>query len=98
MGQKVNPIGFRLGINHRWLSNWYTDKGHKEFVNEDAKIREFLAEQIQAAGLSRTEITRAGFKDDTGKNLPVVILFDSYFITLSRIALQAKYPHLYTNL
>lgn len=70
MGQKVNPIGFRLGVNQRWLSNWYTDKGHKEFLNEDAKIRKFLSEKIQTAGLSKTEIERAG-KDDTGKNLQV---------------------------
>ena len=66
MGQKVNPIGFRLGVNQRWLSNWYTDKGHKEFLNEDAKIRKFLSEKIQTAGLSKTEIERAG-KDDLEK-------------------------------
>ncbi len=72
MGQKVNPIGFRLGVNQRWASNWYTDKGQKEFINEDAKIRRFLAEKIKTAGLSRTEITRTGKnssdKDGTGKD------------------------------
>ena len=72
MGQKVNPIGFRLGVNQRWISNWYTDKGQKEFINEDAKIRRFLSEKVKTAGLSRTEITRAG-KDDTGKNLQVTV-------------------------
>src|SRR5579864_5597969 len=59
MGQKVNPIGFRLGINRTWDSRWYA--GKKEYgklLQEDIKIREFLSDKLKAAGVSRIVIER----------------------------------------
>src|SRR5476651_1059575 len=59
MGQKVNPIGLRLGINRTWDSRWYA--GKKDFgklLQEDIKIREHLSERLKAAGVSRIVIER----------------------------------------
>jgi small subunit ribosomal protein S3 len=59
MGQKVNPIGLRLGINRTWDSRWYADG--KEYVNllhEDLAIRKFLDKRLAQAGLSRVVIER----------------------------------------
>ena len=41
MGQKVNPIGFRLGVNKDWESNWYAGKDYAKTLNKDIKIREY---------------------------------------------------------
>ena len=70
MGQKVNPIGFRLGINHKWLSSWYVDGNQKFLVAQDAKIRAFLDDKLNFAGLARVEIERIGV-EKTGKNFIV---------------------------
>ena len=59
MGQKVNPIGLRLGINRTWDSRWYA--GKKDFgrlLQEDIKIREFLSDKLKAAGVSKIVIER----------------------------------------
>lgn len=61
MGQKVNPIGLRVGVIRDWDSRWYADKDYAEFLNEDIKIREFLAKELKDASVSRVEIER--FKD-----------------------------------
>ncbi|CAI8285762.1 MAG: 30S ribosomal protein S3 [Cellulomonadaceae bacterium TMED98] len=63
MGQKVNPYGFRLGITTDHTSRWFSDstaKGqrYRDFVAEDIKIREFLQEQLDRAGIARIEIER----------------------------------------
>ena len=42
MGQKVNPIGFRLGVNKDWESKWYAGKDYAKTLNKDIKIREYL--------------------------------------------------------
>jgi small subunit ribosomal protein S3 len=63
MGQKVNPIGFRLGINRTWDSRWYA--GKKEYgalLHEDIKIREFLEERLKGAGVSKIIIERPAKK------------------------------------
>ena len=60
MGQKVNPIGFRLGVNQRWFSNWFPQKSHKEFLQEDLKIREFVSKELDFAGVASIEIERTG--------------------------------------
>src|SRR3954447_15180564 len=63
MGQKVNPIGFRLGITRTWDSRWYASK--KDFpalLAEDLKLREFLKQKLYGAGISRIEIERAANK------------------------------------
>ena len=47
MGQKINPVGFRLGITSDWKSHWYADKQYAEYVAEDIKIRKFLSENLE---------------------------------------------------
>lgn len=62
MGQKVNPIGFRLGIHRDWDSRWFAVKEYSDFVLEDHKIRSFLKKRLLQAGVSRVEIERASNK------------------------------------
>lgn len=62
MGQKVHPIGFRLGINRNWDSRWYARKEYSDFVLEDYKIRRFLKKKVFQAGVARIEIERAANK------------------------------------
>lgn len=62
MGQKVNPIGFRLGITRSWESNWYADKGYSKYLIEDHKIRKFLKKRLYHAGVSKIHISRTGDK------------------------------------
>ena len=62
MGQKVNPIGFRLGIHRNWDSRWFSGKEYSGFVLEDYKIRKFLKKRLFQAGVSRVEIERAANK------------------------------------
>ncbi len=58
MGQKVNPIGLRLGIVKTWDSRWFADKNYAEFIYEDHKIRKFLKKKLFHAGISKIEIER----------------------------------------
>ncbi|MCK9198374.1 MAG: 30S ribosomal protein S3, partial [Bacilli bacterium] len=58
MGQKVNPVGMRVGINRDWDSKWYADKEFATFLHEDIKIRKLLEEKLYDAALSRVEILR----------------------------------------
>lgn len=62
MGQKVNPIGFRLGIYKTWDSRWFAGKGYSDFVLEDYKIRKYLKKRLIQAGISKIEIERAADK------------------------------------
>lgn len=62
MGQKVHPIGFRLGINRTWDSRWFAGKQYSDFVIEDYNIRKFLKERVSQAGVSKIEIERAANK------------------------------------
>ena len=59
MGQKVNPIGFRLGINRTWDSRWFAGKEYARFVYEDHEIRKFLRKRLSQAGVAKIEIERA---------------------------------------
>ena len=59
MGQKVNPVSMRLGINRTWSSRWYASKGYANYVYEDHKIRGFLKKKLYHAGISRIEIERS---------------------------------------
>ncbi|MDP2860606.1 MAG: 30S ribosomal protein S3 [bacterium] len=71
MGQKVNPIGFRLGILYSWQSRWFADgKRYTTLLLEDNKIRKFLGEKLKNAGLARVEIERSINKLD-------IIIFSS---------------------
>jgi small subunit ribosomal protein S3 len=59
MGQKVNPIGFRLGINRTWDSRWFADGAeYSKLLHEDFRIREYLREKLKQAGISRIIIER----------------------------------------
>ena len=59
MGQKVNPIGLRLGIVKTWYSKWYSDKDYSKNLHEDLHIRKFIHSELKHAGISRVEIERA---------------------------------------
>ena len=62
MGQKVNPIGFRLGINRTWDSRWYADKDYGQLLLEDIHIRKYLLETLSQAGVSKVVIERPAKK------------------------------------
>lgn len=63
MGQKVNPVGFRLGHQYTWSSRWFANaKKYKDFLAEDLKIRKALGARLKTAGLSKVEIERAADK------------------------------------
>ena len=59
MGQKVNPIGLRLGIVKTWDSRWYAGKNYADYILEDHKIRKFIKKKLYHAGISRIEIERS---------------------------------------
>ncbi len=59
MGQKVHPVGLRLGIIRSWDSKWFAKREYAKLVHEDAKIRSFLKAKLYHAGISRIEIARA---------------------------------------
>ncbi|MBI5562573.1 MAG: 30S ribosomal protein S3 [Deltaproteobacteria bacterium] len=67
MGQKVNPIGFRVGISRGWDSRWYGEKNYSTFVHEDLKLRRFIKKKLFHAGISRIEIER------TANNVKIII-------------------------
>ena len=58
MGQKVNPIGLRLGIVKGWDSNWYGGKDFSEKIVEDHKIRKYIRARIPKGGISKIVIER----------------------------------------
>jgi small subunit ribosomal protein S3 len=58
MGQKVNPIGLRLGINRTWDSRWFASKDYATLLHEDLKLRRYLRKRLQQAGVSRVVIER----------------------------------------
>ncbi|MGC9006281.1 MAG: 30S ribosomal protein S3 [Sulfurihydrogenibium sp.] len=63
MGQKVHPIGFRLGITQDWRSKWYADKKkYTKLLHEDIAIRNFIQEKYKAAGIAEVIIERLGDK------------------------------------
>jgi small subunit ribosomal protein S3 len=59
LGQKVHPIGFRLGIIKTWDSRWYAEREFPQFVVEDKRIRQFIKDRLYHAGISKIEIERA---------------------------------------
>ncbi|MCD6525785.1 MAG: 30S ribosomal protein S3 [Desulfuromonas sp.] len=62
MGQKVHPVGFRLGVIRTWESKWYADRDYASFVHEDLKLRNYLKKRLYHAGISKIEIERAAGK------------------------------------
>lgn len=59
MGQKVNPIGLRVGIIRDWEAKWYAEKDYADLLHEDLKIRKFLDARLADAAVSKVEIERA---------------------------------------
>jgi small subunit ribosomal protein S3 len=59
LGQKVNPIGLRLGIIKSWDSKWYAGKNYADYILEDYNIRKYLNKKLGHAGISRIEIERS---------------------------------------
>ncbi len=59
MGQKVNPIGFRVGINKPWSSNWFARHKYADLLKEDMRIRKYINEKFESAGVARVDIERA---------------------------------------
>jgi small subunit ribosomal protein S3 len=58
MGQKVNPVGIRLGIVKDWTSTWYAGRQYADYLNADLKVRVYLEKKLAAAGISRIQIER----------------------------------------
>ena len=58
MGQKVNPVGYRLGVNKDWESRWYSKKDYADKLNKDIKIREFVLASLKDAAISSVIIER----------------------------------------
>jgi small subunit ribosomal protein S3 len=58
MGHKVNPVGFRLGINRTWDSRWFAEAKYGELLHEDIRLRNFLFDRLSQAGVSRIVIER----------------------------------------
>lgn len=58
MGQKTHPIGFRLSLNKDWRSNWYSGKEFAKELEEDVKIRKYIAHRLPNAGVSKVTINR----------------------------------------
>jgi small subunit ribosomal protein S3 len=62
MGQKVNPIGLRVGINRTWDSRWYAGRDFANLLHEDLKLKKYLTERLGQAGVSRIVIERPAKK------------------------------------
>ena len=62
MGQKVNPIGLRLGINRTWDSRWFAKRDYGDILQEDLKLRSYLTKRLVQAGVARVIIERAAKK------------------------------------
>ncbi|MCG8596424.1 MAG: 30S ribosomal protein S3 [Kiloniellales bacterium] len=58
MGQKVNPIGLRLGVNRTWDSRWFADGGYAKLLHEDLQLRKYLHKRLAQAGVARVVIER----------------------------------------
>ncbi|MFZ4761608.1 MAG: 30S ribosomal protein S3 [Alphaproteobacteria bacterium] len=62
MGQKINPIGLRVGINRTWDSRWYASKGFAKLLHQDLSIRDYIRDTLSQAGIGRIVIERAAKK------------------------------------
>jgi len=59
MGRKVHPIGFRVGVNRKWVSNWFNPKVACEYIAEDKRIRDLIAERYRRAAVAEVNIERS---------------------------------------
>lgn len=60
MGQKINPIGLRVGIIRGWDSQWFSEKHYVEWLHQDLQVRKFIDKKLKQAGISKVEIKRPG--------------------------------------
>jgi small subunit ribosomal protein S3 len=67
LGQKTNPVGFRVGVIRGWDSNWYENKSYALKLKEDGKLRDYVRNRLKKAGISRIVIDR------TSKNIIITI-------------------------
>ncbi|MBC5828290.1 MAG: 30S ribosomal protein S3, partial [Candidatus Eremiobacteraeota bacterium] len=58
MGQKVHPVGFRLGITRTWDSRWFEDKQYRQWLHEDLAMRKQIDSLSRSAAVSKVEIER----------------------------------------
>jgi len=58
MGQKTQPVGFRLGINRTWDSRWFGGRSYADLLHQDIKVRKFLFDKLKAAAVSKIVIER----------------------------------------
>lgn len=59
MGQKVNPIGFRLGVTRTWKSKWYEERNYAKWLREDLRLRDYIKRKHYATGISSIDIERS---------------------------------------
>jgi small subunit ribosomal protein S3 len=59
VGQKINPVGLRIGIIRDWESKWYAGKDYADLLHEDLKVREYITKRLNDASVSKVEIERA---------------------------------------
>ena len=59
MGQKVNPIGLRIGVIRDWESKWFAGKDYADLLHEDLKVRDYIEGRLKEASVSKVEIERA---------------------------------------
>jgi small subunit ribosomal protein S3 len=62
MGQKTHPVGFRLGIIKSWNSKWYEEKNYAKWLHEDIRLKKFIKDKLNHAGVSAVEVERAANK------------------------------------
>jgi len=59
MGQKIHPVGFRVGVNRKWVSNWFNPKLAGEYIAEDKRIRDLIQERYRRAAVAEVNIERS---------------------------------------
>jgi len=59
MGQKIHPIGFRVGVNRKWVSNWFNPKLAPEYIAEDKRVRDLIEERYRRAAVAEINIERS---------------------------------------
>src|SRR5678816_2070637 len=62
MGQKTHPVGFRLGVVRGWSSKWYSEKDFSKWLHEDLRLKKFVKQKLNHAGVSGVEVERAANK------------------------------------
>lgn len=62
MGQKVNPLGFRIGVTRTWGSKWYAEKAYEKWLREDLAIKRSIKEKMVHAGIAKVDIERSSTK------------------------------------